>query len=248
MNSLKKALLVIGVMVASVNLSAQWRLGVYGGGDWFQRTIDYGYVTNMERGQYRHSTSIRMNEHHNIHCPWSGDVGLMAQYNFYDWLGIRADVTWQQRNYYECRHLMANYIDTIAYSNNYLVIPIMLHFSVGNQIVRGYANIGGYWGFNLFDQWAIHSTNIQQSRYYEVWGQNLEQNFAMPKRMDAGLAGSIGVQYKFHSNIALFAEVGVYYGLLDNHPTGSRYFKQPEYDTTITFNLGFAYLFDKRNK
>ena len=50
-----------------------WRLGVNGGATWNHYAIDKQYMTD-----YRFPTG------------WGGTAGMYAQYNFFDWLGLRA--------------------------------------------------------------------------------------------------------------------------------------------------------------
>ncbi|MBQ0006723.1 MAG: outer membrane beta-barrel protein, partial [Alistipes sp.] len=108
------------------DMSAQWRVGLYGGADWCSRSIRYGYDYARTR------TTVP-----------GGVVGLTGQYNFLDWLGIRMDVHMQWRNFNDTYSVIK---DKYRYRNTYLDIPLMASFSFGGKKLRGYANIGGYAG------------------------------------------------------------------------------------------------------
>lgn len=78
-------------------------------------------------------------------------MGITAQYNFLDWLGLRLDWTMAQRNY-TSRFYLREWTDLngdtqyeqYCYTNTYHLLPLTLSFSFGGEHVRGYANIGGY--------------------------------------------------------------------------------------------------------
>ena len=61
---------------------AQWRVGINGGATWNHYSIDKQYQTD-----YRYPSQ------------WGGTAGIYTQYNFFDWLGLRAGAYFAQRNY-----------------------------------------------------------------------------------------------------------------------------------------------------
>lgn len=109
-----------------MSLFAQWRLGVNGGGSWNHYSINKQYMTD-----YRFVDE------------WGGAAGVMTQYNFFDWLGLRAELNFAQRSYRHTRYEFADNL-SVRYENNYLLLPVTVNFSFGGQKVRGFVNAGVY--------------------------------------------------------------------------------------------------------
>lgn len=72
-------------------------------------------------------------------------VGIPVQYDFFDWLGVRAEVSFVQKGHKMHRTDVWNKLHTDT-RNNYLHVPVMARFSFGGQRVRGFLNAGGYIG------------------------------------------------------------------------------------------------------
>ena len=92
----QKLLFLVALTLLSslaVTVQAQWRLGVNGGATWNHYSVDKQYATDY-----------RFDER------WGGTAGLTAQYNFFDWLGLRAGAFFAQRNY---RHTRGEYADRL---------------------------------------------------------------------------------------------------------------------------------------
>ncbi len=213
-------LLLVGI---HSTVSAQWRAGGYGGLSWCERSIQSGY------------DYVRLR-----FADTGGMAGLMGQYNFKDWLGVRTDVNVQWRNFHERYSIVG---ERYSYRNMYVNVPVMANFSFGGKKLRGYVNLGGYAGI-----WACRNVDSRQwnngsdasDRHSEVSQSGFS---AADKRIDAGAAGGVGLSYQFFSNWIANAECLLYYGLLNNHDTGSSRYSQPSYDTVPCVTLGVAWLF-----
>ena len=217
---------VVAVLCCCTAASAQWRLGITGGIDWNYRHMETSYQYAQERNP-RVGTAF----------------GLMAQYDFRDWVGIRCDYQMAYRNYRDDYTLTGEYYD---YKNIYHLLPITVSFSFGGEYVRGFANIGGYVG-----HWTAMTCTYKE--YNISKGQLSAENTIVndfdkqrDRRIDAGLTAMLGVGYSC-SELGLFVnlETVLYYGLVNNHKTGSEYISQPAYDTTPVIQIAIGYVFPK---
>ena len=73
---------------------------------------------------------------------WGATMGITGQYDVTDWLGIRADLNWTQKNY---RHHRDRLPISYKYFNDYLQLPVMASLSVGGEKLRGFVNPGCLW-------------------------------------------------------------------------------------------------------
>ena len=223
MYKFRRILAVCVLSATAMTVSAQWRLGIYAGIDHCNHELSNGYAyTNLINGKS------------------GGIFGIMGQYNFCDWFGVRADINLQNRNYNAIYSLE---LDRYRYRNTYVTLPILANFSFGSQQLRGYVNAGGY-----IAHWISKKVECQQvlnplDRGDEAETSEPSDFGKADRRFDAGLAGSIGISYLVLPELAINAEGSIYYGLVNSHKTGSSYFKQPAYDTTLGLTIGVAYIF-----
>lgn len=223
---------------------AQWRIGATAGVDLNHYYQENGYAYDRI-----------------ISPAWGGTGGVSAQYDFLNWLGLRMDLNITQRNY-SSRYFLRKWIDMdgveqqeqYRYSNLYLMLPVTVSFSFGGEHVRGYADIGGYMGIwsggrvrgQMQDEYHYEQQDdgIYRFQTYEV-----SERYSFDKRrdrlFDAGLAGRIGVIYNAPSHLFVLLEAVCYYGLVNNHKTGSEHIRQPGYHTTAAMQLGVGYRFNK---
>ena len=125
----KKKMILVCAMMLSMAVHAQWRVGVTAGTDYNLYTMDKQYETDWQ-------TEGR----------WGATVGITGQYNVTDWLGVRADLNWTQKNY---RHNRERLPIDYKYFNNYLQLPVMASLSMGGEKLRGFVNLGVYGGYWL---------------------------------------------------------------------------------------------------
>lgn len=211
---MKKIIPLLFFIFTSFIVSAQWRIGVYGGGDLCYRSLHTGnWITNT------HTAKI------------GGLAGVNGQYNFKEWLGVRADLNLQFRNY--------NSKDTtLNYRNRYLTFPIMANISMGNDRLRGYVNIGGYLGY-----WTAKKQMLSDNDDYSA-DPEIKYDFSdTDKRYDAGLVGGLGVSFVCTESIVINLEGMMYYGRLDNGTNALKPGKYPSYDVVMCLNFGISYYF-----
>ena len=135
---MKKIILVI-LTLLPINVCAQWRVGITGGGVYNKYTTDDYYLSDLYTDE-----------------KWGLTIGAASQYTIKEWnwlnsaFGIRAEINLTNKAYVVLKKNISSpsYIDAI--NRYYLQIPAMASFSFGSKKIRGVVNLGGYGGF-LFD-------------------------------------------------------------------------------------------------
>ena len=225
---MRRALRVTGVLcmlLLPYQAQAQWRLGVNGGATWNHYSINKQYMTD-----YRYVDE------------WGGLAGVMTQYNFFDWLGLRAELNFAQRNY---RHTRYEYADklNVRYENNYLLLPVTVNFSFGGQKVRGFVNAGVYGGVWLNGQRSGTEYNSmgegEPYQFSEPYAFNSEKD----QRGDFGYTGGVGIEFRLHEHWLAQIEATCYYSVISTTKQYMEHQKDYRYNTTIGLKAGIAYVF-----
>lgn len=220
---MKKRIILTAITLLTVLVvHAQWRIGVTGGIDYNVFSMDKQYMTDYD-----------------IDGRLGATIGVSEQYDINDWLAVRADLSWTQKNYRKHRVQLSemNY----KYQNDYLLLPVMASFSFGGGKVRGFCNLGmygGYWinsnrsgsDFNNFSDQVIH------------FSEKVKFNSESDQRWDFGFLGGIGVEYRFSPHWAAQAEVRYYYDVTSTTKQYMRV-KDYRYNNTTAFQLGGFYIF-----
>ena len=102
---MKKIMTMLALMLPMVAFG-QWRMGVNGGADLNHFIIDKQYQTDYQ-----------------FKDRWGATIGIMGQYDIADWVGIRAELDWMQRDYRQTRENLK--VCNYKYTNNYLLLPVM---------------------------------------------------------------------------------------------------------------------------
>lgn len=212
---------------------AQWRIGASGGATYNWYSIDTHY----------------QNDFH-YDGAWGWNAAVFGQYNFKDWLGLRFELEASERNYRFRRsgiYAGTNYI----VHNTYVQVPVMAQFSFGavsdrdgkarSGSVRGFVNAGVYVGYWAAGQYkgTIYDPMVEKTSAVDA--PYIFQN-EKDQRADFGLAGGIGIEYRFLEHWAIHAEGRCYYSFIS---TTKQYMEVKDYrfNTTIGMNVGFAYIF-----
>ena len=87
----KKIVMILVAFWMVATAQAQWRVGVTGGAAYNVFNMDQQYMTDYK-----------------VDGRWGVTLGITGQYNVTDWLGVRADLNWTQKNY---RHSRVVYSD-----------------------------------------------------------------------------------------------------------------------------------------
>lgn len=212
--------------------AVSWFLGFEGGYAYNDYTINTQYAYDM---RYTGANGF--------------SVGVPVQLDILDWLGVRMDLQYVQKNHkmYRTHSYKDIYTDT---QDHYLQVPVLVNFSFGGDRVRGYASVGGYMGCWL----ASHRKGVAQtttapafSKSDELYRFNeyRELDAGHDNRFDAGAAGNLGIRVKIDERMAFFAECAVFYGLVSTEKTRHRVSPTPRYNTTYTLQVGLLFALDR---
>ena len=217
----KRSIILVGAMILSMASHAQWRAGVTVGADYNMYTMDKQYESDWQ-------TKGR----------WGVTVGITGQYDVTDWLGVRADLNWTQKNYCRYRDRMP-----ISYKffNDYLQLPVMASLSMGGEKLRGFVNLGVYGGYWLSSHREGEDMNMFANKYYS-FSEKVEFDSDRDQRWDCGLVAGLGLEYRFTNRWAAQVEARYY------HSTTSvqkQYMKVKDYryNSTIAIQAGVNYQF-----
>lgn len=212
----------IFTICGSTTALAQWCVGVTGGVDYNVHSMDLQYMADF-----------------NMQGRWGATLGITGQYNFSNWLGVRADLNWSQKNYRQYRSVLneVNY----KYRNNYLQLPIMASFSFGGQKLRGFCNLGVYGGYWMNSSRSGSDINTFTQRTYD-FSEKVEFNNERDQRWDCGLVGGVGLEYRLWKHWALQGEVRYYYSTTSTRKQYMRV-KDYRYNGTTAIQLGASYIF-----
>jgi hypothetical protein len=148
------------------------------------------------------------------------EFALPVRFRFLPWLAVQAEIQYVQKNYTWKRTESYNgyYAD---YTNQFLDFPLMAHFSLGGQRLRGFFNAGGYLGVWLSSgrkgvQRGVHpgEGGIVGIINDIDFNGKVEFDSSRDNRFDAGILAGLGVEYNFDT-FCLFVEGTFNYGLTD---------------------------------
>lgn len=217
---MKRTILFMALMLPTLAF-AQWRVGVNGGATYNHFTISKHYMTDYQWDD-----------------RWGATLGVMGQYDVNDWLGVRAELDWTQKNYRLTRHI---YDLDYKYVNNYLQLPVMASFSFGGRQLRGFCNAGVYGGYWLTSGREGTEFNSGSGRDYE-FSENLKFNSERDQRLDFGLVGGAGLEYRFCRHWAAQVEMRYYYSTVSTQKDYMR-LSDPRYNATLGLEAAVWYCF-----
>ncbi len=219
---LRKKLLVAVALLTAMTAQAQWRVGVTGGADYNVFSMDQQYMTDYK-----------------VDGRWGVTLGVTGQYDVNDWLGVRADLNWTQKNY---RHSRVVYSDVnYKLTNNYLQLPVMASFRFGGERLRGFCNLGVYGAYWLNSNRKGSDWNSFANKTTE-FDEKVDFYDTRDQRWDCGLVGGIGLEYLITNHWAAQAEVRYYYSTTS---TTKQYMRNKDYryNSTTAVQLGINYIF-----
>ena len=203
--------------------SAQWRVGLTAGAA--DNTLD---IAPQFRNDWDYDSR------------WGAGIGLAGQYDFCDWLAVRAELGLLQRGYSRRRPETVATGNHLRYRDNYLVLPLMGSFSYGGNTLRGFLNAGIYGGYWLNSRCRGLIQNTGEG------GGNANIRVDMVKsrdrRLDFGYTGGLGAQWRFAPHWAAQLEARYWYSVVSRkkqHDVAKDY----QYNSTLTLSAGIAYLF-----
>ena len=165
---------------------------------------------------------------------WGAVAGLTMTYKFFDWMSLRADVQYAQKNYNMTRMSSALQHIHADYTNHYLQVPVMIDWTFGS-LVKSHIYTGGYGGFWMAGNVKrISVVNAQEQKASYVF--NPEDN-----RGDGGLAAGVGVTYDPLPYLRVGAEVMLYYSLV-NTVKHQPVMNDARYNNTVTIGVMATYI------
>ena len=220
---MKNKVFLLGAMLLMLTAvaHAQWRVGA---------TI--GTSANHYRMDRQYMSDYHINDR------WGLTMGVTGQYDFTEWLGVRADFNWTQKNH---RVLRDRIPMDYKYVNNYLQLPVMASFSFGGQKLRGFCNLGVYGGYWLSSNYSGVDYNSFVGAPYDVKG-HVDFNSDRDQRWDCGFVGGLGVEYRFARHWGAQVEARYYYSTTCVQKQYMRV-KDYRYNSTLALQAGVSYFF-----
>ncbi len=220
---MRKKILFVIAMITIVPLSsfAQWRAGVNIGADYNHYSLSTNYQND-----------VKYNDR------WGVTMGLMGQYDVFDWLGVRAELDWTQKNYHRERVILKE--QDYRFTNNYLQLPVMASFSFGSQQLRGFCNAGfyvGYWMNSYLKGTDLNSISLIEYNFNQKYSFLKERD----QRWDFGYVGGLGVEYRFADNWAAQLEARYYYSVTSTNKSNTM--ADNRYHSTLALQAGIFYCF-----
>lgn len=197
-----------------------WSVGVLGGASYNWQTRESGYMYDVA-----------------FNGGWGGFAGVSATYMFFDWLSIRADIMYTQKNYGmrrmtpELRKLDIH----SNYTNHYLQIPVMADWTFGT-IVKSHILTGAYGGVWLAGETkriTIFDKEPTRSKYTFTPEDN---------RADGGLVGGVGISWDPWQFLRIGAEVVFYYSLSNTVKHQAIEYDR-RYNNNIVMGISARYVF-----
>ena len=197
-----------------------WSVGLLGGASFNRQERESGYMYDMV-----------------FDGGWGGYAGVSATYMFFDWLSIRADVMYSQKNYGMRR--MTPELQRLGvrsfYTNHYLQVPVMADWTFGS-LVRAHILTGAYGGVWLggeVSRVTVYDTKPSHSKYAFTPEDN---------RADGGLVGGVGVSWDPWQFLRIGAEAMVFYSL-SNTVKRQAVTYDKRYNTNIVLGVSVRYVF-----
>ncbi len=229
---MKRTILILCLAAISVLPAAavSWFMGFEGGYAYNYYNIDTQYAYDM---RYTGASGFT--------------AGIPVQVNIFDWLAVRMDLQYQQKNHkmYRTHTYSDQYTNT---HDHYLQLPVLVNFSFGGERVRGYASAGGYMGYWLASRRegvAIGVSNTNTDIFYH-FDEYRTLDTKHDCRFDAGLAGNVGLRVKIDERMAFFAEAAVFYSLVSTEKTKDVVAPTPRYNTTCALQVGLQFALDRQ--
>ena len=206
----KKLLFVLLAFFIPIEIFAQWKVGVGCG-----PSLNF-YDCQQQEWEYQNSS-------------WGVALGGFGQYNFKDYIGVRAEINWVQKNNYKSFYNHDTGYKTI---NNYFQVPIMATGSIKLGKLDLFLNAGVYGAYwlssSVSSDMDIRENTLVDSDY--------------DNRFDFGLAGGAGIGFQINEHIALQLEARCCYSTVSTKKAVNG-IKNPRYNTTWTFQPSICYSF-----
>ena len=205
---------------ADYAVSKTWRAGIVAGStvNWYSQEMSYQYDWKNR--------------------PRSGmQFGATGQYNINEWLGVRADLIWMQRDY---RHTRTQRINSFFVRNGYLMLPVMASFSFGGERLKGFLNAGVYGGYWMSQN---REGTLNDMNFDENVDESTEFNSTRDARLCFGYAGGVGMEYRISRHFAAQLEARMYYDVTSQVKQYQRNIEDYRYNITLGLQTNIFYCF-----
>lgn len=197
-----------------------WTVGLVASASYNWQLRDAGYAYDMS-----------------FNGRWGANGGITATRLCYDWLSIRADLVYTQKNYGMRRMqpmLKEQNVNT-KFMQHYLQLPVMADWTFGSE-VKSHIYTGAYaaaWlGGNVTRQTLLSKEELQS-----VYEFSSEDN-----RIDGGLVGGVGVSWDPLPYLRIGGEVLFYYSM-SNTVKRQAVMNDTRYNNTVVVGMSAKYIF-----
>lgn len=187
-----------------------------------------------------HSQAGRVDETYSAGTSWI--TGVTVQYNFLEWLALRAEIDVADRTHRMDRNI--RYLDPVytEYHNTYLMVPVLADFSFGGKKVRGHMYAGGFagWWMGAGRQGTtfwMTDYKVYFTQFNERMGFNNEH-----RRLTAGLTAGTGISYNFNGKWGISLDA-IYFHDLVSYRKDSSFIPDTRYLSSISATFGTSYKF-----
>ena len=198
-----------------ITIHAQWRVGITGGPDYNNYSIDTHYMDNWHYEGARGFVT-----------------GIMGQYDFKEWIGARVELEWVQKNHR--LYGSGDYLEdtNIERYNNYIQLPLMASLSAGYKRWNVFLNIGGYGAWWMNKKTAGDLTGINYGKIRVIEHVTEDDSFCeeSENRFDFGFVGGVGIEWQFYKDFGCQVEGRCYYSTASTQKNYMR-IKDPKYNT-----------------
>lgn len=218
---------IFAAIITTLPCAAQWRAGLSAGAALNHYTMDMNYMYDFRIGD-----------------RWGASASAMAQRDIFDWLGIRGEINFIQKDYRTYRTGFYSQFDYVNH-NTYLQVPLLASMSFGGETIRGFINLGVYGAYWLKSGRMGTMPSHESFSYYTDTSYSVETAGFNPhrdQRWDFGPAGGAGIDWLICEHLGFQAEARLYYGLVNTVDTG-RIYKEYRYHTTMTLQGTLYYKF-----
>jgi opacity protein-like surface antigen len=200
--------------------------------------LEVGYAYNMLYSSAGYRAFTEYQDGHGF------TIGIPVQYQFFDWLAVRTAFQYVQKNYALVRTELNAAIHS-EWTNSYLELPLMAHFSFGGTKLRGFLNSGGYIGIWADSHIKGSARGLSENpfgdtlRTYESYDEKVPWDGTRDNRFEAGLLVGVGVQYALDF-CTFYVEGRFNYGLTDMQK--DYMLRQvPRVNDTLTIQVGVLF-------
>jgi len=231
----RMAYLALGMfLLCTTQLRAQLYLGIEAGGN-----KNYLVTSNQAQAFTNYDPK----------GGFSFGVPLLYQYN--DWFALQSGLSYTQKNYQITR---TGYFQGIYQknTNSYLELPILAHFSFGDEQLKGFINLGGYAAYWMSDHLKGVETNVLNTvdsssasntlstntgSYGYSYSEPYQFSTVKDNRLELGWIAGAGISYETISGHRFFIE-GRFTSSVTDQQKNYQLNQIPRYNSTWGISIG----------